>query len=138
MDNLKATITCLSDLIEKVLEETLDKSDFIDLTQPQFHYLKIIVMMKNPTLTELAKELGLTKPTVTVLADKLTEKGYIKRVHSDKDRRVVHLDIDKKGKKISALREIASEKMVAMIREGLDEKEIATLTRLVRKVVKHQ
>ena len=138
MDNLKATITCLSDLIEKVLEETLDKSDFIDLTQPQFHYLKIIVMMKNPTLTELAKELRLTKPTVTVLADKLTEKGYIKRVHSDKDRRVVHLDIDKKGKKISALREIASEKMVAIIREGLDEKEIATLTRLVRKVVKHQ
>jgi DNA-binding MarR family transcriptional regulator len=138
MDNLKATITYLSDLIEKVLEETLDKSDFSDLTQQQFHYLKVIVKMKNPTLTELAREVGLTKPTVTVMVDKLAEKGYIRRVHSDHDRRVFHLQIDKKGIKIGALREIAYKKLAEKIRSGLDEKETAILTRLLRKIVKHQ
>jgi DNA-binding MarR family transcriptional regulator len=48
-------------------------------------------------ISYLARELDLTKPTVTVLADKLVDKGYIKRVKSDKDRRSMHLHIDKKG-----------------------------------------
>jgi len=78
MDNLKEAIIYLSDLIEKILEETIAMSDFEDLTQQQLHYLQVIVKMKNPTLSELAREVGLTRPTVTVLVDKLTEKGYIK------------------------------------------------------------
>jgi DNA-binding MarR family transcriptional regulator len=137
MDNLKETITYLSDLIEKILEETLDQSDFTDLTQQQLNYLKVIVKMKNPNLTELAREVGLTKPTVSVLVDKLTEKGYVKRIQSDEDRRVVHLHIDKKGTKINALRQIAHERMTEKIRSGLNEAETAILTELLRKIVRH-
>jgi DNA-binding MarR family transcriptional regulator len=137
MDNLNETIIYLSDLIEKILEETIAVSDFEDLTQQQLHYLKVLVKMKNPTLTELARELGLTKPTVTVLVDKLTEKGYIKRVHSDADRRVMHLHIDKKGAKINALREIAHQRMAEKIKSGLSDAETAILTELLRKIVKH-
>lgn len=135
MDNLKETIRYLSDLIEKILEETLGQSDFSDLTQQQFNYLKVLVKMKNPTLSELAREVGLTKPTVTVLIDKLTEKGYVKRVHSDEDRRVMHLHIDKKGTKINALREIAHERTAEKIRSGLNETETAILTELLKKIV---
>ena len=134
--NLKETITFLSDLIENILEETLDVSDFSDLTRQQLHYLKVLVKMKNPTLTELAKELNLTKPTVTVLVDKLTEKGYIRRVKSDEDRRVMHLHIDKKGAKVNALREIAHEKMAEKIKSGLSLTETAILTELLKKIVK--
>jgi MarR family transcriptional regulator, transcriptional regulator for hemolysin len=136
LTHLKEAITYLSGFIEKVLEETLDQSDFADLTPQQLQYLKVIVKLKNPTLTELANELDLTKPTVTVLADKLSEKGYIKRVHSDKDRRVMHLHIDKKGSKINALREIAHQKMAEKIRSGLSETETAILTELLKKIVK--
>jgi DNA-binding MarR family transcriptional regulator len=136
LTHLKEAITYLSGFIEKVLEETLDQSDFADLTPQQLQYLKVIVKLKNPTLTELANELDLTKPTVTVLADKLSDKGYIKRVHSDKDRRVMHLHIDKKGTKINALREIAHQKMAEKIRSGLSETETAILTELLKKIVK--
>ncbi len=136
LTHLKEAITYLSGFIEKVLEETLDQSDFADLTPQQLQYLKVIVKLKNPTLTELANELDLTKPTVTVLADRLSEKGYIKRVHSDKDRRVMHLHIDKKGTKINALREIAHQKMAEKIRSGLSETETAILTELLKKIVK--
>jgi DNA-binding MarR family transcriptional regulator len=136
LTHLKEAITYLSGFIEKVLEETLDQSDFADLTPQQLQYLKVIVKLKNPTLTELANELDLTKPTVSVLADRLSEKGYIKRVHSDKDRRVMHLHIDKKGTKINALREIAHQKMAEKIRSGLSETETAILTELLKKIVK--
>jgi len=135
MSNLKETITYLSDLIEKILEETLDQYDFSDLTQQQLNYLKVMVKMKTPTLSELARELDLTKPTVTVLVDKLAEKGYIKRVKSDEDRRVMHLHIDKKGAKINAMREIAHEKMAEKIRSGLNVTETEILTELLKKIV---
>jgi MarR family transcriptional regulator, transcriptional regulator for hemolysin len=135
MSNLKETITYLSDLIEKILEETLDQYDFSDLTQQQLNYLKVMVKMKTPTLSELARELDLTRPTVTVLVDKLAEKGYIKRVKSDEDRRVMHLHIDKKGAKINAMREIAHEKMAEKIRLGLNVTETEILTELLKKIV---
>jgi DNA-binding MarR family transcriptional regulator len=77
-----------------------------------------------------------TKPTVSVLVDKLSEKGYVRRVHSDQDRRVIHLQIDKKGTKIGALREIAHKKLAGMIRAGLNEEETVILTRLLRKIVR--
>jgi DNA-binding MarR family transcriptional regulator len=136
MSNLKEAITYLSELVEKVLEETITQSDFMDLTQQQLHYLQVIVKMKNPSLTELARELDLTKPTVTVLVDKLVEKGYVKRVKSDEDRRSMHLHIDKKGSKINALRETAYERMAEKISTGLSKTETAILTELLKKIVK--
>jgi len=135
MSNLTEAISYISDLVENVLEETISQADFTDLTQQQFRYLQVIFRMKNPTLTELARELDLTKPTVTVLADKLVEKGYIRRVKSDQDRRSMHLHIDKKGAKIEVLREIAYQRMAEKISSGLSETETAILTELLRKIV---
>ena len=98
---------------------------------------------KNPTLTELGggspllRELGLTKPTVSVLVDKLSEKGYVQRVHSDEDRRVMHLHVEYKGKKIQTLRETAHQRLAEKISAGLSETETATLTKLLKKIVSH-
>ena len=137
MSNLADAISYLSDLIEKVLEKTISQVDFIDLTQQQLRYLQVIVRMKNPTLSELARELDLTKPTVTVLVDKLVEKGYVKRMKSDKDKRSMHLHIDKKGSKISILREKAYQRMAEKISSGLSETETAILTELLKKIVRN-
>jgi len=137
MSNLADAISYLSDLIEKVLEKTISQVDFIDLTQQQLRYLQVIVRMKNPTLSELARELDLTKPTVTVLVDKLVEKGYVKRMKSDKDRRSMHLHINKKGSKISILRETAYQRMAEKISSGLSETETAILTELLKKIVRN-
>ncbi|OFY63784.1 MAG: hypothetical protein A2V64_04930 [Bacteroidetes bacterium RBG_13_43_22] len=136
MTNLSKAISCLSDLIEKILEESISQSDFSDLTQQQFHYLQVIVRMKNPTLTELAGELGLTKPTVTVLVNKLVEKGYVTRIKSGEDRRTTHLLINKKGDKINSLREIAYQRMAEKIQSALSETETAIFTELLRKLVR--
>ncbi len=134
MSKLTEAISYLSDLVEQVLEETISQADFMDLTQQQLHYLRIIVRMHNPTLSELARELGLTKPTVSVLVDRLAEKGYIKRVKSDKDRRCMHLQIDKKGTKISFLSEVAHERLAERIISGLSDSEITVFTDLLQKI----
>jgi len=136
MTNLSKAVSSLSDLIEKILEESISQSDFSDLTQQQFHYLQVIVRMKNPTLTELAGELGLTKPTVSVLVNKLVEKGYVTRIKSGEDRRTTHLLINKKGDKINSLREIAYQRMAEKIQSALSETETAIFTELLRKLVR--
>jgi DNA-binding MarR family transcriptional regulator len=136
MSNLATTISYLFFLVEKVLEESISQSDFSDLTQQQFQYLQVIVRMQHPTLTELADELGRTKPTVTVLVDKLAAKGYVSRVKSDKDRRIMHLHINKKGDKIRALREKANNCLAEKIKAGLSETEMTIFSELLKKLVK--
>ncbi|MCX6120151.1 MAG: MarR family transcriptional regulator [Ignavibacteriales bacterium] len=136
MNNLKEAINYLSALIDNVVEETMNQFDFNDLTHQQLRYLRVIVRMKNPSISELATELKLTKPTVTVLVDKLTAKGYVKRVQSDKDKRSQHLHLAKKGMKINTIMEIAHERMAKILRSGLSETETAILIKLLRKTVR--
>ena len=134
MTNLNTLISYLSDLIEKVLSETFNSYDIEDLTQQQLHYLQVIVRLHNPTITELARELKLTKPTVTVLVDKLVSRGYVRRVPSDSDRRVTHLHIDEKGKIIEQIQKSAYKKMEERIGSELNETEIAMLTDILKKL----
>jgi len=134
MTNFNTLISYLSDLIEKVLSETFNSYDIEDLTQQQLHYLQVIVRLHNPTITELSRELKLTKPTVTVLVDKLVSRGYVRRVPSDSDRRVTHLHIDEKGKIIEQIRKLAYKQLEKRIGSELNEAEIAILTDILKKL----
>lgn len=134
MSEFNALISYLSDLIEKILLETFNDSDIKDLTQQQVHYLKVIVRMRYPTVTELANELKIKKPTVTTLIDKLEKKGYIKRVASKSDRRVTHIMIDEKGQIIQQLRKIASRRLEDTISRSLNETEVSILAEILKKL----
>lgn len=99
--------------------------------------MQVIVKMKNPTLTGLARELNLTKPTVTVLVDRLAEKGYVTRVRSDEDRRVMYLHIARKGTRFNNMLENVREIMAEKIISGLARKEVEILNELLLKIVKN-
>lgn len=136
MDNLEETINSLSLLIDNVVEKAVGQVDFNDLTNHQLHYLRIILKMKNPSISEIAAELKLKKPTVTVLVDRLVAKGYVIRVRSDKDRRCMHLHFSEKGMQIRSILETAGESLAKRIRSVLSETETLILTDLFKKVVK--
>ena len=137
MDSLEDAIGDFSDLIGNILEETIDRSVFSDLTQKQLYYLKVIVRMKNPTVTILARELCLSKPTITVLLDKLEEKGYIVRFRSEEDRRVVYIQADKKAERINELMKTAYGKIAEKIKSGLNKEETLLFTGFLKKVAEH-
>ncbi|MDD4107830.1 MAG: MarR family transcriptional regulator [Prolixibacteraceae bacterium] len=135
MDNLKTAIAYLSDLCEKVFSEVISQNSYEDLTNQQLNCMLVIIRLRNPTLTQLSKELNLTKPTVTVLVDKLVNKGYLRRVTSENDRRAIHLHIEKKGENIERLRGIAHLRMTERIMAGLNNTEALILTELLKKVL---
>lgn len=51
-------------------------------------------------LSDLAKVVGLTPPTVTHLSEKLVKKGLARRAKDEDDRRIIYLDITEAGKEI--------------------------------------
>ena len=68
-----------------------------------------------------------TLGTVTTSLNNLERKGYIERVRSTKDRRVVHLYLTKKGRLIYRLHQRFHRAMVRQITEGMDETEFQVM-----------
>lgn len=55
--------------------------------------IMILFMVKKEPLkaTELAEKIGISASTLTGVVDKLVEKGYVKRIRDENDRRVIFI-----------------------------------------------
>ena len=126
----------LSAYIGRMEEEAKEQYNFKELTLTQMHYLEMISELKNPNLTELSQAMKLTKPTVTVLVDKLIEKELVNKVQSDADRRSTHLHLTERGKLINQMHEYAHRRMAEDIEKRIDADELGRLTVLLDKIMK--
>lgn len=108
-----------------------------DLSLSQFVYLEHIARIGNPTPTGLAKAQGVSKPTVSVAIDRLESAGYIRKTHSDEDRRSYHLHLTEKGELFSKVHADIHRAVARTLIAGLNKTEIARLTALMAKVLRH-
>lgn len=82
-----------------VIEEVnLRGSRFKDISIKEMHTIDVIGKAPDVTPSQVSKELMVTLGTVTTSLNNLERKGYIERVRSEQDRRVVHLHLTKKGR----------------------------------------
>jgi len=125
----------LSNMIVQTEETAKEKFDLTGLTLTQLHYLETINTLSNPNLTELATNLKLTKPTVTVAIDKLVEKDYVFKVQSDEDRRSAHLHLTEKGKQINQIHELAHKTIADSICRKLNIEEQQLFFELLNKIM---
>lgn len=125
----------LSILIENEIDNSSFQFDREDLTHQQLNYLIVINKLKNPSITELANELKLTKPSVTALIDKLSEKGYVYRVRSDEDKRSLHLHMTEKGMKLNEWHEKAHEHFAQNVHQKLNPTEAEIFMLLMKKLL---
>jgi MarR family 2-MHQ and catechol resistance regulon transcriptional repressor len=71
---------------------------FDSIITPVAFYIMHQLKNKQPlSMSELSRELGIPKPNITVLADKLIEKKFAERIHDKDDRRLVMIKLTKKG-----------------------------------------
>ncbi|MGE6379284.1 MarR family winged helix-turn-helix transcriptional regulator [Peribacillus muralis] len=70
------------------------------LTSPQFFILLILKKEGSIKSTDLADFLTVKPSAITVFVDKLVELDYVKRQPSEKDRRVINLELKEAGKEI--------------------------------------
>jgi len=128
-------ITLLTTEIAKIEEKTITGSRFSELTGKQMHYLEVISNLNNPNLSELATELNLSKPSITAIVDKFEERGFIRKVKSDKDRRVSHIHMAERGKEIEKVHSKIHMKISDMFTSKLTDNESKSLINLLSKIV---
>ena len=133
---LEEIIAKLSAYMGRIEEDAKEQYNFKELTLTQMHYLEMISELENPNLTELATSMKLTKPTITVLVDKLIEKELVCKVQSDADRRNTHLHLTEKGKLINQMHEYAHRRMAEDIEKKITHDEALQLTFLLEKIMK--
>ena len=77
-----------------VIEEvSLRGSRFKDISIKEMHTIDVIGKFPEATPSKVSKELMVTLGTVTTSLNNLERKGYIERIRSDQDRRVVYLHL---------------------------------------------
>lgn len=102
-----------------IWKEIFDES----LPGSQSHILFLLERKKTPLrMSEIAEMLRLTPGAVTSASDKLLSHGYLTRVRSDEDRRVVSIDITDSGKEsLSELRKKGRGKMKKVFKDLTDQ-----------------
>lgn len=113
-------------------ESELKKSQFNDLSITEMHTIEAIGMYKKKTSSEVAKELSITVGTLTVAINNLVKKGYVKRLRSEDDRRVVKLGLTKKGKLLFRVHQHFHREMVKNILKGMEQEEEQALLRALK------
>jgi DNA-binding MarR family transcriptional regulator len=91
----------LLDIFDKILvteAKALSKGSFSDLSVAEMHTLEGIGLYGSRTMSETAATLGITTGTLTVAIDRLVHKGYVDRQRDPADRRVVRIELTRKGK----------------------------------------
>ena len=98
----------------------------------------LVCLYKNGKMTmkDIANSIHRTKPTVTVLVDKLEKLGYLKREASDEDSRSTNIVLTQKGEDFQATFEKISKNLNEMLYKNLSDKEIEILEELLKKIIK--
>ena len=112
------------------IEETeLKKSSFSDLSIKEMHTIEAIGMGENKTTGEVAKALSVTVGTLTVAVNNLVKKGYVDRVRSDVDRRIVRLKLTNRGRLFFRAHQHFHKKMVEAALEDMSGEEKEALVK---------
>lgn len=132
---LTEIIEILTRAMGEMESHALAGSDFAELSMRQLHYLDLVSRLEHPTPSELARELGVSRPSVTAAVAKLVEGGYVAKVPSDEDRRVAHVHLTAKGQRIVRLHDEVHQAVAALFARALSRKELAMLVSLLNKVI---
>lgn len=70
------------------------------LTVPQIMVIKTLSKNKRLKVSEISKEISLVNSTVSGIIDRLEKQDIVKRVRSEKDRRIVYIELSNNGDEI--------------------------------------
>ena len=104
------------------------------LTSPQFGVLEILLKTGPVPLKRISEEMMVTGANITCVVDNLEKEGFVRRIHSKEDRRVILAELTPTGKtKIDAVMPQYIENM-ATLTSILTEHEQKELTKLLGKL----
>ena len=113
----------------------IDKYNVSELTLKQIEYLKKFDEYEYVTISQLAENLKLSKPSITEMVKKFIKLDCVKKEQCSHDARVYYLFLTKKGKGIARIEQITNEDFIRRVENCLSEEDISLLIELLSKVV---
>ncbi len=121
-------------MILKMEEETLRSMSGNKLSISELHMLEAIHRdpEKGRTITDIAQDLSITLPTVTVAVGKLAQKGYVRKHKGREDGRTVHVLLTEEGRRAEAAHRFFHRHMVQAVTKNIPQNEREVLLRGLR------
>lgn len=116
----------------KIEEESLIRDEFKDISMNDMHIIEAVGDGEAKNMSSIARLVGVTVGTLTIAMNNLVKKGYVVRTRSEKDRRVVLISLDDKGRRAYKRHAQFHMEMVRAMRQGLDEEQCQVLTQAMR------
>ncbi len=107
--------------IMDIEEKALITAEFKNISVNDMHIIEAIGTGEPKNMSTVAKLMSVTVGTLTIAINNLVKKGYVSRVRSEEDRRVVLISLTEKGKRAYQHHREFHDGMVKALVEGLDE-----------------
>ena len=137
MNHYEAINDVLVNLFNEILdleERALITGEYKNISVNDMHIINAVGIREQKNMSTVARELNVTVGTLTIAVNNLVKKGYIQRMRSQEDRRVVLISLTEQGKKAYYHHKDFLEKMVLDVLKGLNVEETETLTKALTKL----
>lgn len=104
------------------------------LSYSEFLYLKFLEQKGSQMVTALSDEFAVSVSHITAVMNALVSKGYVNRMRSEQDRRVVELTITDEGKRLIDEMDSAKEEHLLQAFEPLSTEEMEQLLGIYQKM----
>lgn len=133
--------TALNDVLVKLFrninaieEQSIRTEKYKDVTTNDMHVIEAIGIDEQKNMTTVAKALHVTTGTLTISINSLVKKGYVGRIRSEEDRRVVLVSLTPKGVQAFMHHRQFHEQMIESIVEQFSEEEKQILEKALTRV----
>lgn len=109
--------------VNDIEERAVKTEEFKDVTSNDIHVIDVIGLGQPKNMTAVAKELGVTTGTLTISVNSLVKKGFVQRVRSEEDRRVVLVSLSSKGIRAYRHHKEYHDKMINAIVSQMNDEE---------------
>lgn len=106
------------------------------LTMTQLRLMYLLFQRDEQTVSELADQMLVRKPTITGLTDRLIKHKLIRRLNDANDRRIVRIALTKQGRRVLGEIEVASKAYLDRIFGALGEARVEEFVRLMEDFAK--
>lgn len=118
--------------INDIEEQAIQTEEYKNVTTNDMHVIEAIGPESPRNMTAVARTLGVTTGTLTISVNSLVKKGFVDRVRSEEDRRVVLVSLSSKGKRAFRHHQRFHEEMIDAVTARLTEEEKEVLGKALR------
>ncbi|WP_138207483.1 MarR family winged helix-turn-helix transcriptional regulator [Haloimpatiens lingqiaonensis] len=94
-------VRMLKQVMDSIKQSVRKEFEDMNLTAPQGMIIGMLSHEGKMKISDLSKRIGLSNSTISGIVDRLEKQGFVERIRSEKDRRVVYVDVNSEFRKNS-------------------------------------